>query len=163
MAFAWFLYFVRYPKGLIEFHSKNSHLWKFNVAGKSNKYLGFRVIFSIFCPILHKIGFIRHAFIELFNIKFGWNISSGSRVDTSREREREQMEEYTELRASSRLWNAHKIISFQFHKSYLCFTTVTHFLSSCVIRRKTKFVWLLFIGLINTENALQIGGTQLYN
>jgi hypothetical protein len=43
---------------------------------------GFHAKYPVFSPDLKKVALPEQIFIEIFNIKFQWNPSSGSRADT---------------------------------------------------------------------------------
>jgi hypothetical protein len=56
-------------------------LWRIYVAGNNKTYLGLHVNCLYFCPILNKLEVSRQNFINVSNIKFHRNPSSGCRAD----------------------------------------------------------------------------------
>jgi hypothetical protein len=68
------LYLLGYSNSLILCHSKRALLWRFNVAGDNQTYVGLHVK----CPVL--LQDFKQIFVEVPNVKFDLNPSSGSRA-----------------------------------------------------------------------------------
>ena len=83
--FTYCLYPFGAPNSPIPFHMKTALLRWFNVTRNSKPYLGLQVKSLIFFLILMKFWFFQQIFINVPNIKFHRNASSGSCTHTHRQ------------------------------------------------------------------------------
>jgi hypothetical protein len=82
---AWRLYLSGYPNSLtgLQFQSMRPLLRRFNVAGNNKTYLGLYVKYPTLWP-----DFFRQNSMEVTDIKYQWNLSSGGRDETCQQTDR---------------------------------------------------------------------------